>query len=589
MANHLIPAPTPGLSRQRSTCFLLDPPRVKGSDFVEMLRLIGYPGAHDLKGEDFDWLCEGDEETELFLGWLCGVVDQHNSLSSEQLEAYNALLESGQPLLDAEELENLCKGGSEGDGEWEMKDTRCLEELEAELQSLRSLKAHRLQSRNKIESLGLTLLCNRISFEKLEKELEKSLRHTKEDLSMLNSRCNLALSRLREMVTELGEYHSSRSAPGIFLSSLDLEGYLRLEDTCWKQVEENAKGVFTIKEEDLDHGRKIQQEMENESERLRTAWASQRMQLTIVLTTLNGNKEALAWLDRNAGEQVWNSLRVPLLEREVQSLESEVEALQKQRLPGLVCEASIGLCLPALQEWVNTEKQRLAQVEQNQVPVAEAIVYQLSRLQLVELGLQSEMREHCQTERDLRGLKVEMANRSVELGKRTLGPRDMRAPPQWLTPLRVDSKDHTAVRLSMMLENPSRQKELFPKYEALQRQASSLVQEMMSLSGVCHGSLPQTASLEHDCEELHNSLCRGTRNLQLRDPNLTLSFEMLSSCVSQFNQWCLDCLRDLERKKHSIHTSYLDQERQLYLLFYQDPTRLANIVQDIEQRVRDLD
>ncbi|XP_063794251.1 HAUS augmin-like complex subunit 3 [Pseudophryne corroboree] len=584
MSNHLKPPHAAGLSRQRSTCFLLDPPRVQGSDFVDMLRLIGYPGAHDLKGEDFDWLCEGNEEAELFLGWLCGAVDQHNSLSSEQLEAYNALLSSGQPLLEADELENLCKGGSENEGEWDIKETR--EELEAELQSLRTLKTNRLQSRNKIESLGLTLLCSRLSLEKLEKELERSLNRTKQDLSTVNSRSNSALLRLRVMVTELGDYHSNQSTQSIFLSSLDLEGYVRLEDTCWKQVEEIAKGVFTAREGDLDQGRKMQQEMQKESERVRTAWASQRMQLSLALGDLNGNKEALAWLDRNAGEQVWDPLRVPLLEREVQSLEAEVEALQNQRLPALVCVASIGPCLPALQEWLNTEKQRLAQVDQTQAPVAEAILYQLSRLQLVELGLQAEMREHCQTERDLRALKMEMASRSSELGKR-LGTKDLRGSPQWLTPLRVESKDHTAVRLSMMLENPSRQKELFPKYEALQRQAASLVQELVSLSGVCHGSLPQTTNLERDCEELHHSLCRGTRNLQLRDPNLTLAFETLSSCVSQFNQWCLDCLRDLERKKLSIHTSPLAQGRQLYLFFYQDPARLADIVQDLEQRVRD--
>ncbi|XP_068105491.1 HAUS augmin-like complex subunit 3 [Hyperolius riggenbachi] len=576
------------LSRQRSSCFLLDPPRVQGSDFVEMLRLIGYPGAQDLKGEDFDWLCEGNEEAEAFLSWLFSAVDQQNVLTSGQLEDYNDLLNSGQPLLETDDLQNLCKGPNDAEGDLETDDTRTLEELEAELQSLQALKAHRLQSRNKLETLGVTLFRNRLSLEKLQKHEEKNLNCTKDELSTLNSRCNSALARVREMVTEVGDYHSAQSFPSIFPSALDLDGYIKLEDTCWEQVEENAKVVLPVKEEDLQKERKVQVEMEKESERVRTAWASQRILLSFELATLNGNKEALNWLDSSAGEQVWDPLQLPLLGRDIQTLETEVEALQTQRLPALICEASMGLCLPAYEGWVLGKQQKLSWIDQGQAPVAEALLSQLSRLNLVELGLQAELRAHHQTERDLRALKVEMSNRSDELGRRTLGPRDLWATSQWLPPIRVDSKDHTALRLSMMLENPSRQKEFSPKYEVLQRQAGALLQEMTSLSSVRHGPLPQTASLEQDCEELHHCLSRGTRNLRISDPTLSLALDVLSSGISKFNQLCLDCLRDLERKKHSIQTSYLDQQRQLYVLFYRDPALLAKMVHDLEQRVTQL-
>nr|DBA20484.1 TPA: hypothetical protein GDO54_017258 [Pyxicephalus adspersus] len=575
------------LSRNRSTCFLLDPPRVQGSDFVEMLRLIGYPGAQDLKGEDFDWLCEGSEEVEVFLSWLCTAIDQKNVLTSEQLDAYDALLNSGQPLLEADELHDLCKGANEDEVEWEMEDKKSLEELEAELQSLRTLKVHRLQSRNKLESLQLTLLHNRLSLEKVERQEEKNLSNAKEELSNLNSRCNAALVKLREKAKELGEYHTTKSSPSIFLSTIDLDSYIKLEDTCWEKVMQNAKDVLPVKEEDLEKERKVQIEMDKESKRVQTAWSSQKIQLSIAQATLNGNKEALNWLDRNA-EQVWDPLRLPLLDREIQTLEAEVESLQIEKLPSLVREASVDLCLPAHQGWVQTEKQRLSRIDQDQAPVAEALFTQMSRLQLVELGLQVEMREHRKTECELRGLKNEMGSLCGEHRRRTLGPRELRGTPQWLPPLRVDSKDHTAVRLSVMLENPSRQKELFPKYETLQRQAGALLQELTALSSIHHGPLTQTSSLERDCEELHQCLCCGTRNLQLRDPTLTLAFEVLSSGVSEFNQCCLDCLRDLERKKHAIQTSYLEHERQFYVLFYRDATMLAKLVQDLEQRVKEL-
>ncbi|KAE8585200.1 hypothetical protein XENTR_v10021244 [Xenopus tropicalis] len=575
------------LARQRSTCFLLDPPRVHGSDFVEMLQLIGYPGAADLKGEDFDWLCESNEEAEVFLGWLCGAVDQHNALNAEQLDAYSTLIASEQPILEAEELHSVYVGRGGNEGDWEMEDMKSLEELEAEVQSLRNLRLHRLHSRNKLESLGFVLLHNRLSLEKWEKEEDKLLSRAKEGLAGLNTRSNAALAKLRDMASELGALHCAQSASDLFVSLLDLEGYMRLEETCWGELEESAMRMLPVKKEEVERDRKAQQEIGEEIERMRTVWASQRMQLSLALGTLSGKEEVLSWINGNEAEH-WDPLMIPSLEREAQSLESEVETLQIQRLPASVCGASLGLCIPAHQGWLHMKQDQLTWVEQVQAPVADALIHQLSRLQLVELGLLAEMKEHRQTERLLRGLINEMGIRNSDLGKRILGPMELRLSSQWLTPLRIDSRDQTAVRLSMMLDDPNNQKELFPKYEALQRRGAALVQELMALNNKLHGCLPQTAGLEQECDELHHCLCRGTPNVQLREPILTVSFETLSSSVSQFNQWCLDCLRDLERKKLSIQTSRLYQERQLYVLFYRDLALLTKTVEDLEKRIEEL-
>ncbi|XP_073498569.1 HAUS augmin-like complex subunit 3 [Phyllobates terribilis] len=581
MANHLVPPPT--LSRQHSASFLFEPQRIQGSDFVEMLRLIDFPGVQNLKGADFDWLCESSEEVERFLAWLCEVVDERNVLSREQLEEYNSLLDSGQPILEANELQNLCKNGDKGDVRREKEDMRSLKELEAELQSLRTVKAHFIQSRNKIESLGLTLSQNRISLQKMEKELETSLNKTKKELWTLNQNCNAGLVKLGHGVSELGQCHSIQFPGNIFLSSADIEGYISFEGTYMEKVEDAVKGMLPVKEDELE---KQHKSLEKESDRLRTSWASQRIELSIALGNLHGNMESMAWLEAHSGEQVWDPLHLPLLEREVQSLEVAVEILQTQRLPLLVCEVSLGLYLTAHNGWIDAEKQRLLKVGRSQAPVAEALLTHLSRLQLLELSLKREMHIHENTERNLRDLKSGLGYKASLIGKRT--QRDPRLSFSWLKPLRMDSKDHTALRLSQMLLNPSRQKELFPKYEALQRQAESDLQDLMSLSVIFQEPLPQTIVLEHDCELLHKSLCRGTRNLQLRDPNLMSAFENLTSSVSRFNQWFLDFFRELEHKKQGIQTSYLEQGRQLYVLFYRDPDLLARIVQDLEQRVADL-
>ncbi|KAG9470608.1 HAUS augmin-like complex subunit 3 [Eleutherodactylus coqui] len=586
MAKQPVPPPSKGLSRQRSTCFLLESQRVQGSDFVELLRQIDYPSAKDLKGEDFDWLCEGNEEQE-FLGWLCEMVDQRNVLSDEQLEAYNALLESGQPILEADELENLCKVCDKGDHELETVELRSIDELEAEVQSLQALKAHRIQSRNKLESFGLTLLHNRLALEKYEKEMEKSFNDKEEELLTLNSKCNSTLQRLGDLITELGQYHSTQSVGKIFLSSLDLDRYTSLEDACWEQVEENGKKMLPVNEEDVEKQRKAQEEMERESERIRRAWASQRMQLSIACGTLNGNKEALAWLNRLFSEQVWDSPPLRITEREVQCLEMEVNTLQKLRLPVLVCEASIGVSLPVHLGWAQAEKHRLSQLVQNQIPVTEAVLGQFSRLQMVKMCLQGEMQIHQFVDQSFQRLKVAIGCQSSDLGRRIFRQRDLRFSSQRLIPLRVDSKDHTAVRLFAMLEKPSKKKELFPKYDVLQHLAISLVQEIKSLSGICHVPLPQTVGLEYDCEALRQSLCRGTPTIQLRDPNLARALEALLASSSKFAVWFLEFYRDLERKKLSSQTSYVELARRLYVLFFQDPSLMIRAVEDLEQRVKD--
>ncbi|XP_063289464.1 HAUS augmin-like complex subunit 3 [Pelobates fuscus] len=577
------------LSRQRSTCFLLDPPRVQGSDFVEMLRLIDYPGASGLKGEDFDWLSEGNEEAEMFLGWLCGIVDQRNVLNDEQLEAHNALLASGKPLLETEELQKLCRTDG-GDGEdvdmgFEPEEHKTLNELEAEVKTLKTLRSHRLRTRNKMESLSLTLRCNHLSLAKFEREEEKKLNRMKETLATLNTKSNTTLTNLSEAMKEFEELHTS--VPNVFLSSLDIEGYIELEENCWDEIQFLSMGQLNKEKEESDRV-KAQKELETETERVRTAWASQKVQLSIAQGTLYSKEEALRWVQRTREEQTWDHQQIPLLEREIQTIEAEVEFFQTNRIPALVCESSIGPCLSAQMEWLMVEKQRLTRLEDGHVPLTSAMHHQLSRLQLIERGFYEEMKVHSFIFQEIKVVQEKNATRLSNLEKQLQGPRDLWMSLQLLSPIRIASKDHTAVRVSSMLSEPTNKKELFPKYDVLGMKGTSLVHELMSLRKGLKATMPQISSLETECEKLQQSLLRGTRNLQLRDPELTQSFEQLYGAVSQFNQWCLDCLRDKERKKHIIQTSRLEQERRLYVLFYQDPALLASTVEELEQRVHEL-
>ncbi|XP_075441215.1 HAUS augmin-like complex subunit 3 [Ascaphus truei] len=568
------------LSRQRSSCFLLDPPRPRGAEFVETLRLIGYPGADALQGQDFDWLCEDSGgEAELFVGWFCGAVGQQNVLSAEQLDAYQNLLASGQPLLEADELQSVSVAGRAGEEE---EDGAGVAELEAEVQSLQSLRLQLLRCRNKLQSRGVALGRCRQALQAWEGEQERGLHDTKEESAGLNSRSNRAWAQLRETAAGLGELHGAPGGGGVFLSRLGLEAYMGLEEASWGPVQEWARGTLPT---EVEREGRARREMEKEGGRVRTVWTSQMVQLSRARATLCGQEEALSWAGGRGGEQMWDPLWFQALEREIQTLEGEVETLQAQRLPALAWESSVGTCLPAHRGWLQAEERRLGQAERGQALAGEALLGQLARVQLLELGLQVERRDLQQTEGRLRELGAELGYRAGELERRVSGPW---VSSQRLTPIRIDSRDHTALRLSAMLDDPANQKELFPKYEALQRRGASLLQEVTSLSGKRQGPLPQVGGLEQECDDLHRGVCHGTRRLQLREPSLTLSLEAVTSAASQLNQWLLDFLRDLKCKRAALQNSRLGQERQLYVSFYQDPALLAKVVEDLERRVREI-
>ncbi|XP_064580511.1 HAUS augmin-like complex subunit 3 isoform X2 [Zonotrichia leucophrys gambelii] len=75
----------------------------RAADFMAKLRQI-YPHADTLCEKDFEWLFDCPE-TKQFLEWFCSTVGEENVLSPAEVEAYEAQLAAGKPILEGDALE----------------------------------------------------------------------------------------------------------------------------------------------------------------------------------------------------------------------------------------------------------------------------------------------------------------------------------------------------------------------------------------------------------------------------------------------------------------------------------------------------
>ncbi|XP_063267497.1 HAUS augmin-like complex subunit 3 [Prinia subflava] len=79
----------------------------RAADFLATLKLV-YPHADTLCEKDFECLLDCPE-TKQFLEWFCSMVGEENVLSTAEVEAYEALLAAGKPILEGDALEEALR------------------------------------------------------------------------------------------------------------------------------------------------------------------------------------------------------------------------------------------------------------------------------------------------------------------------------------------------------------------------------------------------------------------------------------------------------------------------------------------------
>ncbi|PKU37713.1 hypothetical protein llap_11979 [Limosa lapponica baueri] len=218
-------------SRRQSQAFPLNTVG-RGAEFVATLRLI-YPYADTLCGRDFDWLFDCPQ-TKQFLEWFCSMVSEENVLTPAEVEAYDALLAAGKPILEGNALEQAlqtCCQDPQLQSLTQDDQGPSLEALQQELQELQDYRDLQLWRYRKLQALTANLRQELRYLEEKEKVVKKDLRKAEMDLEVDIFQTSAVLSQISKEAKQLAEWHGDvgKGRPPALLCEMDLSHYMELE------------------------------------------------------------------------------------------------------------------------------------------------------------------------------------------------------------------------------------------------------------------------------------------------------------------------------------------------------------------------
>jgi len=226
--------------RQRySQAFPLDTVN-RGAEFMATLRLV-YPHADTFCEKDFDWLFDCPQ-TKQFLEWFCSTVSEENVLSPAEVEAYDALLAAGKPILEGDALEKAlqtCCQFSQlpsmilDDGHPSLK------ALQQELQELQDYHDRQLWRQSKLQVWTANLQRELMYLEEEEKTVKQDLRKAQMDLEAEIFQTSAVLSQISKAAKQLAEWYGNmgKGRPPALLCEMDLGPYMELEQQATDRFE----------------------------------------------------------------------------------------------------------------------------------------------------------------------------------------------------------------------------------------------------------------------------------------------------------------------------------------------------------------
>ncbi|NXU12625.1 HAUS3 protein, partial [Pardalotus punctatus] len=590
------------------------------ADFTATLRLI-YPHADTLCEKDFVWLFDCSKAKQ-FLEWFCSTVGEENVLSPAEVEAYEALLAAGKPILEGDALEEalwmccqvlqlLSMRADEGPSQ---------EARQQELQELKDYRDCQLWRYRKLLAWMDKLQQEQKYLEEEERVVKQDLRMAHMDLKAKIFKTKAVLSQVSKAAKQVSECHENMGMGRLLtmLCRTDLGPYLEQEqqatdafEMLTQQVlpessEEERDGSQVVRERmdtkktsmpkslgtDEDELLEDQESYRKELGRIETSYISARREVIVTAAKVEGALAALEWAQRTleAHEDNRQAVKAKLqsqaavLQRQLHILRFTITQTLTHQLPPLLKAEAFHFCLPILHKYFSLEAARLQNTARRQEEEAAWLLSQQSRLGLLKLQLKRKRKELEQKAAWLEKIKTIMRESQTRLQEQQNYFRDARSsqkghPRKW-----IDPKNLTAVRLWNMLMGKYQEKQPFRSYEAMAAKCSQLIQEKRALEAQLEAPMPQVSALESSIKVLYHQLYNSSNQLQLSSPEITKLMQQLTIMQDDLYQKLTDLLNDLEVKRRSLKNPILQTERNLYVYFYCNEDWLREVVEELEKQ-----
>ncbi|NWZ65765.1 HAUS3 protein, partial [Acrocephalus arundinaceus] len=594
----------------------------RAADFMATLRLI-YPHADTLCEKDFEWLFDCPE-TKQFLEWFCSTVSEENVLSPAEVEAYEALLAAGKPILEGDALEKALQMccqvpqlpssiADEGPSE---------EALQQELQELMHYRDCQLWRYRKLLDWTNKLQQEQKYLEADEKVVKQELRMAHMDLKAKIFKTRAVLSQVSKGAKEVSECHGNMGMGQLptLLCQIDLAPYLEQEQRATDNFESfiqqvlpesvqapderdgsqevtekrDTKKTSTQKNLGTDEDELLedQDSFWKELGRIETAYICARREVIVTAAEVEGTRAALEWAQRTLEALEDNKQTVEaelqsqhaVLQRQLHALRFNITQTLTHQLPPLLKAEARRFCLPILHKHYSLEVARLQNTARKQEEAAAWLLSQHSRLDLLELQLKRERKELEQKAAWLEKIETVTRESQTRLQEQQNYFRDARPsqrghPHKW-----IDPKDLTAIRLWDMLMVKDQDKQPFRSYEAMAAKCSQLVQDKRALEAQLEAPMPHVSALESSIEVFYHQLYNSSNQLQLSLLEISELMQQSVTIQNDLYQKLTELLSDLKIKRRSLENPLLQEERNLYVYFYCNEHRLREVVEELEKK-----
>ncbi|XP_059173797.1 HAUS augmin-like complex subunit 3 [Physella acuta] len=600
--------------------------------FIETLKRIGYPGSNALDPLALEWAFE-NPSTLPFLEWFCNNISEDNVLTKEELEEYKEIEESGM-VLSGPYLEEALKAlGTD--------DSQKIKDIDEDIDHLKEtlartkLQKETLKSRcNKLNVHHMALVNKVTKMEEVEEQSIKACHQVIDQCGLENIKINESLQKLMQSVQtlitlyQLPKGENAESSPNSpFLSHLDLKAYNEAEEKYSRELTAFTKkqffeGIADLAGEkdgsqygllDVSSPEKLAVDGEENASFLEDCEEFSRLQqifpksecdrinaLVRAKKALNAVHEARSILHQlKSGQFPTSPSEISRLhhstEQSIEAAKAEASALVAS-LPDLLHELGSLQGTEILTGDYDLKLKRQEYFTKNQEKIIEYLLSQRARNEFLTMLYDLETKCHRETHALLSSIRQMLEKHLTEWQQRM---KDMDDPDLGVKKFErsvVDSRDTSSSRLYHLLGDSTDDSKMLylPKQKIVER-AKNLYSEYKNAQSIDQTDfekyISKVSQLEKCVKDCESALYDGSSTSSglpcLSPVDVQSAMATLMSKLSSLETDITGVIADVNTKKAALKNNVLlSKERELFILYHTNPSRLQYVVNGLCERTK---